>query len=70
MTPKRYVGRYTKGGGGSLYQAANWGWNPRWDSVVSGSLGSQEDWGCLSAAEFLDIRTGKLATTCDARRGL
>ena len=31
------------------------GWNPRWDCVVSGSTGSQEDQGCLSVAELPGI---------------
>ena len=42
-----------------LTQVAKWGWDPRWDSVVSGFSGSQEDQGCLSAAQFPDIRAGK-----------
>ena len=38
------------------------GQNPRWDSVVSGSSGSQKGWECLSALEFPSIGKGKPAT--------
>lgn len=45
------------------------GWNPRWDSVVSGSPASQEQ-GCLSAAEFPGIGAGKLAENHESRCGI
>ena len=43
--------------------------NPRWDSVVSGSLGSQEEQGCLSGAQFPRIRGGKPAAISELRVG-
>ena len=54
------------------WEALRWlsqGKNPRWDSVVAGSWGTQEDWGCLSVAGFPDIRVGKLAEISKCRSG-
>ena len=45
------------------------GWDIRWDSVVSGSLGSQKEQGCLGAAEFLGVGAGKAAAISEPRRG-
>ena len=40
-------------------RAAEQGQSLRWDRVVSGSSGSQEDQRCLSGAELSGIRAGK-----------
>ena len=43
---------------------------PRWVSVVSGFLGSQEDWRCLSVAGFPGIGVGKPAAISEPKSGL
>ena len=55
---------------GTLLRWLSVGWNPSWDSVVSGSSGSQKDQGCPSAAELPGIRLGKPAANSEARSGL
>ena len=44
--------------------------NPKRDSVVSGSLGLLEDWGCPNAAELPGIRVGKLAALSEPMSGI
>ena len=46
------------------------GQNLGWDSVVSGSPGSQTERGCLSTAEFPSSGVGKLVTISKLQRPL
>ena len=45
------------------------GQNPGWNSVVSRSLGSQKEWGCLSW-QFPSIEAGKPTTVSELEREL
>ena len=49
---------------------AKWGWTPHGDSMISGPMGSQKDWGCLSVAELAGITARKPATETEPRSEL